>query len=500
VTRHRGQARDRTSRTDLTGGQARGAETSGAILLVEQAEQVGAEEDLPNPGVPGMQPDDFPTAGTTDESLASLPKEPPIGTDAAVGPRRWIDPSRQMFWQGTPTDMIALGGWTQAQRLVGPELIIVGTPAVRAALLSERMWGGAGGDFGLINSVHLFVRRVVFGMRWPAKLDVDAQAPPPDREARKAAWAAAAERRAIVHADDFGQAVTAKHAGQHAPGGGIALVGQESDVQEETALEIANGQGLNTGAVARAKPPFEVDRPDIVGSTRHRALGWRQLWAMTLVARAGRHQFQPAQPACEGACHRQVNARMQVAQTCAQFTRPPSRMAAAELAQCLSPAQGQLPWRAVRPAGTIPQTGAPVAAEAMQPFVARGAGDAEAATELRKEFALLKGSEGETFPDRNQRASKPRHARSVRHPKASECPRCLGLALSTMSCHRATDPRSLVKKPVRATLLASRAAESAHHIDDKAYHQNQAKPAAADGRTSKVKPAATEQEKQNNYE
>lgn len=69
-----------------------------------------------------------------------------------------------------------------------------------------------------------------------------------------------------------------------------------------------------------------------------------------------------------------------------------------------------------------------------------------------------------------------------------------------MSCHRATDPRSLVKKPVRATLLASRAAESAHHIDDKAYHQNQAKPAAADGRTSKVKPAATEQEKQNNYE
>jgi hypothetical protein len=53
---------------------------------------------------------------------------------------------------------------------------------------------------------------------------------------------------------------------------------------------------------------------------------------------------------------------------------------------------------------------------------------------------------------------------------------------------------------VRAARLASRAAESAHHIDDKAYHQNQAKPAAADGRTSKVKPAATEQEKQNNYE
>jgi hypothetical protein len=67
-------------------------------------------------------------------------------------------------------------------------------------------------------------------------------------------------------------------------------------------------------------------------------------------------------------------------------------------------------------------------------------------------------------------------------------------------CCGSQTPRSLVKKPVRATLLASRAAESAHHIDDKAYHQNQAKPAAADGWTSKVKPAATEQEKQNNYE
>jgi hypothetical protein len=47
-------------------------------------------------------------------------------------------------------------------------------------------------------------------------------------------------------------------------------------------------------------------------------------------------------------------------------------------------------------------------------------------------------------------------------------------------------------------LLAFRA-ESAHEIDDKAYHQNQANPAAADDRTSKVKPAAAEQQKKNQY-
>ena len=51
----------------------------------------------------------------------------------------------------------------------------------------------------------------------------------------------------------------------------------------------------------------------------------------------------------------------------------------------------------------------------------------------------------------------------------------------------------------RAGLCDSRA-ECAHEIEDKTYQQNQAKPAAADDGTSKVKPAAAEQEKQNYHE
>jgi hypothetical protein len=46
-------------------------------------------------------------------------------------------------------------------------------------------------------------------------------------------------------------------------------------------------------------------------------------------------------------------------------------------------------------------------------------------------------------------------------------------------------------------ILSVSRAESAQGIDDKAYHQNQANTAAADGRTSKVKPAAAEQKKKN---
>jgi hypothetical protein len=53
---------------------------------------------------------------------------------------------------------------------------------------------------------------------------------------------------------------------------------------------------------------------------------------------------------------------------------------------------------------------------------------------------------------------------------------------------------------VGANLSAFRGAESARQKDDKAYQQNQAKSAAADDGTAKVKPAAAEQEKQNNHE
>jgi hypothetical protein len=56
------------------------------------------------------------------------------------------------------------------------------------------------------------------------------------------------------------------------------------------------------------------------------------------------------------------------------------------------------------------------------------------------------------------------------------------------------------KKFAARRLSAFRAAESAHEKDDKANQQNQAKPATADHGTTKIKPAAAEQEKQNNHE
>jgi len=57
---------------------------------------------------------------------------------------------------------------------------------------------------------------------------------------------------------------------------------------------------------------------------------------------------------------------------------------------------------------------------------------------------------------------------------------------------------ALLPASLSAVVSTFRTAKPAHKIDDHAYQQNQAKPAAADSGTSEIKPAATQQEKKNN--
>ena len=52
----------------------------------------------------------------------------------------------------------------------------------------------------------------------------------------------------------------------------------------------------------------------------------------------------------------------------------------------------------------------------------------------------------------------------------------------------------------RLSILLLFCTKSAHQIDDKADQQNQTKPASADGGPSKVKTAAAEQKKKDNYQ
>lgn len=215
-----------------------GTQTACAILLVEHAQQIGAEVDFPHPGLLPLQPDDFPAEGPPDEPLAALPIESAIGTDPPLAPRDGINPGRQPLGQATWAGAVMFRRWPQAQRFVRPQFVVTGPPAIGAALLRRRVPGGLVGDFGLIHAMHLFMGRVVLWVRGAAKLDADPQPPPPDRQARKSARANPAKGWAVVHTDDFGQAVTAKHPGQRASRRAVTLVGQEPDIQEEAAFEI----------------------------------------------------------------------------------------------------------------------------------------------------------------------------------------------------------------------------------------------------------------------
>jgi hypothetical protein len=156
-----------------------------------------------------------------------------------------------------------------------------------------------------------------------------------------------------------------------------------------------------------------------------------------LVAWAVRHQSQATQPTGQRARAWQVKARMQTAQASVQLARPPSGMTAAQLAQPQTPARCHLAWRAKRTARTVSQALATAMAETPQPLVTGGASDVKTLAEMNEGFAMGQSGKREPFPSGNQRASEPRHARSVRQAAAQKCPRCLGLALSTMSCHRA---------------------------------------------------------------
>jgi hypothetical protein len=86
---------------------------------------------------------------------------------------------------------------------------------------------------------------------------------------------------------------------------------------------------------------------------------------------------------------------------------------------------------------------------------------------------------------------------------------CFGLMFSigititseTATCHQVNPPPAgSVKNQRLDNPLAFRTAKSAREIDDETDQQNQAKPAAADDGTAKIKSSAAEQEQQDHHE
>ena len=165
-------------------------------------------------------------------------------------------------------------------------MVVVVTPTITAPLNQRAAEGWQGEYFSLVSGVHLFMGSVVSWASTTSELDTDAQAQPPDREAGETECSFATEGSAVVHADGGRQAFALEDAGHGMSHGQVALIGQQADVQQVTALGLADGEGIMTHPIASAEVALEVDGPDLVNATWQREAWMRNWWTPTCATRA----------------------------------------------------------------------------------------------------------------------------------------------------------------------------------------------------------------------
>ena len=401
-----------------------GAKTPGAVLLMERTQQFGPQVNVPDARWSELQSNFLSAKSATDEALSALPKEPAVGADAFLMPVGRIAPVRQIAWKLSRTGAIQLCGGASVQRFMWPYLVVDISPVIGLALAGGRMNGRMRGDFDLVDPMHLFMGSIILRMGRATIFHTDAQPTPPYRQPRIAQRSNATEGGTVVDPNRLGQPVVAEDSEQGPVNMDFALVGQESNIQQEPALQIADRQGFNPRAVAGPIPAFEVDGPDIVGTSRHGACSGRQLGAAALVPWFARHQLQAVQPAPQSAGCWQPDAWVELSQPSTQFAGTPGWMTAAQLAQCQPPAWRQLLWRVMRSSGSVTQTITTRSPKATQPLVTGRAGNLKLMAHLCERLLLRQGGQHETFTRPKKGTSRPRHGQSIGNPRASNCIPC----------------------------------------------------------------------------
>jgi hypothetical protein len=147
---------------------------------------------------------------------------------------------------------------------MGALLVIVFAPLLTALSL---LWNGPRwrtSRFRFEYPMHLLVGRVVLGVSAAAKLHPDVQTRPPNAQLRQTQSSVPTKRWPIVYADNLGQAVALKatlHGLAHC---GFALIGQQLNVQNVTAEEIAYRQRFGSIPILRVEPALEIHRPNLI--------------------------------------------------------------------------------------------------------------------------------------------------------------------------------------------------------------------------------------------
>ena len=210
-----------------------GANATG-IAVVERAQKQALEVNLVDLFGLAAQGHRLARERFADGTQTALPLDLPVVADLPHDPAAPVtDGLRSAV---TPTAaMVVIGGITSCQPFVWTREVVVASPAITALLLTDGVGRRRAGGVAFEFAMHLFMRGVLLRMAWANKLDANAQRDPPHTQGREAPRASAAEGRAVVHADDLGQAVAAEQAYEHAAHRGKPLVREDADGQEKAA-------------------------------------------------------------------------------------------------------------------------------------------------------------------------------------------------------------------------------------------------------------------------
>ena len=171
---------------------------------MESAEQHRAEVERPDTVVDFLESHVLVEQAVADVDPAILPADAAVLADLSDFEVSGVLGLRQAIGETARRGLVELCGRSALKRLVRPLVVELESEGVKEALLGTGVSGRGPGRLGLEGSVHALVPSVLLGMGGLYQLRADAQADPPDREAREAAdGRGGGKRHAVVGADDF---------------------------------------------------------------------------------------------------------------------------------------------------------------------------------------------------------------------------------------------------------------------------------------------------------
>ena len=158
-----------------------GRAQAAGVRVHQPADPMETEVHLLHARRAGFQAHGLARKSPSDVAFPPAPAQGAAVADPALGPGARIRERRQGPAIGAAALPIERRRAALAQRLMGSPLVVAGHPTRGAPLLGARRGGGGGGDLGLLDPMHLFVRAVVLG---PARAVPQPRPPRPPKTAQ----------------------------------------------------------------------------------------------------------------------------------------------------------------------------------------------------------------------------------------------------------------------------------------------------------------------------